>query len=111
MVSEYDDLQMQGQQHWRWWKSAVRLPNDTVPPERLDGPCRTYRLGRPMKLRELEKLPPDLQRSYLRRLRHAGATRKNVSKMLGISQAKVDAMGVRFDKPDPEAWADFMKKC
>lgn len=36
---------------------------------RLNGPVRTYALGRPMSWEQFRDMPPDLQRRYLARLR------------------------------------------
>ena len=36
---------------------------------RLNGPVRTYALGRPMSWEQFSEMPPDLQRQYLARLR------------------------------------------
>lgn len=107
----YDDLQNVSQTHWGLDETFIRLPSDRVPACALCGPCRTYRLGRPMKLAELESMPRDLQLAYLRRLRHRGGTKDAVGKMLGVSPARLDRWGVRFDRPDPAAWAEFLRQC
>lgn len=110
-VSDYDDLQEKTPTHWGWSYETVRLPNDRQSADLLSGPCRTYHLGRPMKLQELEAMPADLQLRYLRKLRRLGATREGVGKMLGVGPGKMDTLGVRFDMPNPTAWAEFLKSC
>jgi len=109
---DYDDLQSKAQAHWEPSESHIRLPSDKTSPEKLDGPCMTYHLGKPMKLQELEALPKDLQLMYLRRLRRMGGTQAAVEKMLGMSPARLsDRWPVRFDMPNPTAWAEFLGKC
>ena len=111
-VFDYDDLQSVSLSHWGCSDTTIRLPSDRERTETLNGPCRTYRLGIPMKLRELEKLPEDLQLLYLRRLRCAGASADAVGRMLGISSRRLgERWRVRFDRPDPTAWAAFLGQC
>jgi len=109
-VSDYDHLQ-QAPAYWGWSDPAVRLPHDGLPAEQLSGPCRTYRLGGPMTMQQLQAMPADLQRQYLRRLRRAGATAEDVGNMLGVSVQQAASLGVVFDRPDPKAWAEFCKVC
>lgn len=90
----------------------MRLPSDGMTPARLNGPCRTYRLGVPMKLSQLEAMPEDLQRMYLRRLRRSGATQEAAAKMLGGSPAHLQRKFLlQFDQPDAAAWEAFLNKC
>lgn len=104
-------MQTRGQEHWGLSEDLVRLPHDRIGTAGLSGPCRTYRLSRPMKLWELEAMPRDLQLAYLRRLRDFGGTSQTVGEMLGVPPARLDRWGVRFDKPDPTAWAAFLQTC
>ena len=109
---DYDVLQTETLAHWGWSEPSIRLPNDGTSQAALNGPCRVYRLGKPMKLQELEAMPQDLQLAYLRRLRRAGATKAAVGRMLGVSPALLDRRWrVRFDMPDSTAWAAFLDKC
>ena len=110
-VFRCDDLQNRSQDHWGLTQDFVRLPHDRVGTAGLNGPCRTYRLSRPMELWELEAMPRDLQLAYLRRLRALGGTRETVGAMLGVPPARVDRWGVRFDRPDPTAWAAVLHTC
>lgn len=110
-VLEYDDLQTMSQTHWGVYDSPVRFPSDTATWEALSSPCRTYHLGRPMKLQELEAMPGDLQLRYLRKLRRRGGTAAGVSEMLGVSPARLSQWGVCFDQPNPKAWAAFLHQC
>jgi len=111
MVLEYDDLQTISQTHWGVFDSPIRFPNDTASWESFSSPCRVYQLGKPMSLRELQAMPGDLQLQYLRRLRSRGATADSVGKMLGIAPSRLSRWGVRFDRPDPAAWAEFLRQC
>lgn len=110
-VFRCDDLQTRGQEHWGLSQDLVRLPHDKTGTAGLSGPCRTYRLNRPMQFWELEAMPRDLQLAYLRRLRNFGGTRETVGEMLGVPPARLDRWGVRFDRPDPTAWAAFLQTC
>ena len=107
----YDDLQTLSQDRWGLSETTIRLPNDRTSIGTLSGPCRTYRLGRPMKLAELEAMPRDLQLAYLRRLRHRGGTQDAVGEMLGVPPARLNRWGVRFDRPNPTTWAAFLGQC
>ena len=92
----------------------VKLPSDCLDPatlERRNGPCRTYRLGRPMRIVEFSEMPADLQRSYLRRLRLRGGSESDVERMLGVAPGRLRRYRVAFDRPDPEAWALFLASC
>lgn len=98
-------------------RRTVTLPSDSLSPlelERKNGPCRVYRLGRPMRMREFGAMPPDLQRLYLRRLRQRGGSRASVSRMLGITEPQLEQLqrrtGVVFDCPDEGAWQEFLAK-
>ena len=110
-VLEYDDLQTMSQTHWGVYDSPVRFPSDTAVWEAMCSPCRTYHLGKPMKLVELEAMPRDLQLRYLRKLRQLGATADEVGKMLGIAPAGLSGWGICFDRPNPTAWAAFLHQC
>ncbi len=92
----------------------VRFPSDGVDPCGLDGRCLVYALGKPMSLRQLEAMPQDLQRAYLRRLRQRGGTRETVGKMLHAAPEQVAQLQARyhvaFDRPDPAAWASFCQE-
>ena len=116
---EYDCLQKKriGNNAFRrvGLRRAVTLPSDSLDPAALqlrNGPCRTYRLGRPMNLAQFEAMPEDLRRAYLRRLRQRGGTEETVGRMLGISprvmQQLLRQYRVRLDQPDPRAWAAFL---
>lgn len=91
----------------------VRLPNDGVDPATLHGRCRSYFLGRPMTLRQLEDMPGDLQRAYLRRLRQRGGSQEEVLRMLRATPEQLrrlqEQYHVSFDCPDPKQWADFCR--
>ena len=109
---DYDDLHGLALSHWGFSEQLIRLPSDNAPAETLNGPCRTYQLGKPICLQELEAMPKDLQLRYLRRLRQAGGSCDMVSHMLGISPAQLSSRwNVRFDKPNPTAWAAFLGQC
>ena len=99
----YDRLQTQ--------KRQVHLPNDWRDPASLHGPCRTYAMGKPMDLGQMEALPEDLQRAYFRRLRQRGGSEETVGQMLGISAARVQQLErkyrVSLDQPDQAAWSTF----
>lgn len=110
-VSEYDYLPEKAPTHWGWSHPTVRLPHDRLSADLLSGPCRTYHLGKPMTMHQLQAMPADLQRQYLRKLRAMGAGVEDVAKMLGVSPRKVRTLGVRFDRPDPKSWAEFVKLC
>lgn len=95
-------------------RRTVTLPSDSLTQPELDklnGPCRVYRLGRPMRIREFCLMPMDLQRMYLQRLRQRGGSRRAVSEMLGITERQLGELqrltGVEFDQPDEEAWRAF----
>lgn len=104
---DYDCLQ-------RHQVCVVRMPSDGVDPSRMHGPCRVYRLGRPMDLAELEEMPDDLQRTYLRRLREWGGTEETVAAMLGASPEELRLLlnrcRVVLDRPNPTAWSDFVNR-
>ena len=90
----------------------VRLPCDNLKPEELErrsGPCRTYRLGRPMNMAEFHALPADLRKLYLRRLRQRGGSESDVEQMLGAKQGSLRHYRVRFDRPNQEAWRAFLR--
>ena len=90
---------------------TVTLPSDQLDDLALslrNGPCRTYRLGRPMTLAEFEAMPEDLRRDYLRRLRKRGGSESDVERMLGIDRGLLRQYRVRFDRPDSAAWAAFV---
>ena len=96
-------------------RRAVTFPSDSLSEaelERLNGPCRVYRLGRPMDIGEFCSMPRDLQRDYLHRLRLRGGSRRAVSDMLGITERQLGELqrhtGVEFDRPDEEAWNAFL---
>ena len=96
-------------------RRAVTLPCDSLNSaaiQLLNGPCRTYRLGKPMELAQFEAMPEDLQQAYLRRLRQRGGSEETVGRMLGISPRLLKQLlrqhRVRLDRPDPEAWASFL---
>ena len=89
----------------------IRMPSDGVDPSQLHGPCRVYRMGRPMDLAELRSMPEDLQREYLLRLRQRGGTEETAAAMLGTDPVTVRMLLKRhrvvLDRPNPTAWADF----
>ena len=89
----------------------ARMPSDGVDPSQLHGPCRVYRLGRPMSLMEWKEMPADLQKLYLQRLRQWGGTEKTVAAMLGTTPEEVRLLlrrhRVVLDRPNPTAWSDF----
>lgn len=90
---------------------SVRMPHDSVDPASLHGPCRVYQLGRPMPLAQLNALPADLQRRYLRRLRQRGGSEEAVKRMLGAAPEDMRRLRARyhisFDCPDAARWASF----
>ncbi|MBP3634155.1 MAG: hypothetical protein J6J43_06250 [Oscillospiraceae bacterium] len=106
-VFDYDDLQTRALSQLGQVDTQIRLPNDRLG-HTLNGPCRTYRLGRPMTIRELEAMPRDLQILYLRRLRRMGGCAESVGEMLGVLPARLSQWGVCFDRPDPKSWAAFL---
>ena len=112
---EYDCLQKKlvalSAQHRVGRRRQVTLPSDRLNEAELarrNGPCRIYRLGRPMKLAEFEAMPPDLQRDYLRRLRQRGGGRRVGQPDAGhgpsAGTGPADRHRVDFDRPDPAAW-------
>ena len=116
---DYDCLQKKRIARSAWQRVGLRrtvtLPSDTMTPlelARLNGPCRVYRLGRPMEIEEFNQLPRDLQRTYLHRLRQRGGSRQSVCRMLGITEPQMVQMqnrcGVAFDRPDEAAWNTFL---
>lgn len=93
-------------------RRAVRLPSDNLEPRELEqknGPCRVYRLGRPMTGTEFGAMPADVQRLYLQHLRHHGASASDVEQMLGLSRGQLDLYRVRFDRPDRQLWSRFLR--
>lgn len=91
---------------------AATLPCDSLDHAALvkrNGPCRTYRLNRPMEQKEFEELPVDLQRTYLRRLRGNGGSESDVEQMLGLCPERLRRYRVNFDRPDPTAWSGFLR--
>lgn len=112
MVFDYDDLQGLASSRWGWSEEIIRLPSDHLDMESLHGPCRTYHLGKPLTLAQLEAMPEDLQLRYLRQLRRRGGSCDSVGKMLGLAPGQLSARWqVRFDKPNPTAWANFLGQC
>lgn len=118
---EFDCLQKkrtaQGSHNRVGHSHQVRLPSDGLSPKalvRYNGPCRTYRLGRPMDGAAFAAMPRDLQRLYLRKLRYHGATEEGVRQLLDLSPQDLlrlrQAAHVTFDRPDGQAWAAFLKK-
>ena len=109
---DYDVLHGQALSHWGWSTELIRLPSDNAAAETLHGPCRTYRLGKPITLQELEAMPKDLQLQYLRALRRRGGSSTSVSRMLGTTPAQLSLRwNVCFDQPNPTAWAAFLSQC
>ena len=91
---------------------VVTLPSDYLKPEELEqrnGPCRVYRLGRPMNMAEFQDLPADLRKLYLRRLRQHGGSESDVEQMLGAKQGSLRHHRVRFDCQNPERWKAFLR--
>lgn len=92
---------------------TVTLPSDHLDDAALalrNGPCRTYRLGKPMSLAEFETMPEDLRRAYLRRLRQQGGSESDVERMLGVGHGRLQRYRVLFDRPDGAAWAAFLSR-
>ena len=113
---EYDCLQEEKRKRGicRWFdeRHEVSLPSDHLPPwelERRNGPCRTYRLGRPMTLEAFEELPADLKTRYLRLLRQRGGSASDVEQMLGAAPGGLRVHRIRFDQQDPERWRAFLQ--
>ena len=93
-------------------RRSVTLPSDFLDPAaiaRRNGPCRTYRLGKPMKREEFEALPSDLQKLYLRQLRQNGGSEADVERMLGAAPGGLRRYRVRFDQQNPERWKAFLQ--
>lgn len=116
---EYDCLQKKllGRSAWRrvGARRGVTLPSDSLDPRQLEqrnGPCRVYRLGRPMTYKQFEAMPRDLQRAYFQRLRQRGGSEEAVQRMLGVSRRRLrqlqDRHHVTFDQPDQQAWRAFL---
>lgn len=98
-----------GRRNW------VTLPSDQMDPAQLaarNGPCRVYRMSRPMTIRQFEAMPQDLQRAYLLRLRQRGGSEAAVRRMLGIGRRRFQQLQTRhsvcFDRPDTAAWRRFL---
>lgn len=92
----------------------VMLPSDYLDSaalQRKNGPCRTYRLGRPMGAAEFEDMPGDLQTAYLRRLRLRGGSERDVEQMLGMKPGRLRRYRVRFDQANAEEWNMFLQPC
>ena len=113
---EYDCLQEERRERHphrlRGGLRSVTLPSDHLLPEELaqrSGPCRTYRLGGPMKQAEFEAMPADLRRLYLQRLRQRGGSESDVEQMLGADRGALRPYRVRFDRPDTAAWQAFLQ--
>ena len=68
---------------------VVRMPSDGTDPSSLNGPCRVYRLGRPMEFSELISMPEDLQKLYLTRLRQRGGTEETAAAMLHTTRSRL----------------------
>lgn len=68
---------------------AVRMPSDNLTKkqrEALNGECKTYRMGAPMKWGEFVGMPEDLQVMYIKGLRKTyNVPNKVLAEMLGIS--------------------------
>ena len=120
MELDYDCLPNQKEEctlsHLLAGTRPISLPSDNLTPDALlrrNGPCRVYRLGKPMSAAELEAMPPDLQRMYLQRLRRRGGSPEAVGSMLGLSPTRLHQLVRRhrvcFDQPDREAWAAFLQ--
>ena len=94
---------------------VVRMPSDGTDPSSLNGPCRVYRLGRPMEFSELISMPEDLQKLYLTRLRQRGGTEETAAAMLHTTRSRLRDLllhhRVLLDRPDPAAWAAFAHQC
>jgi len=112
---EYDYLQEEEQVHGLRLRSGARrpvtLPSDALLPwelARRSGPCRTYRLGRPMILAEFEQLPVDLRRLFLKRLREQGGSESDVEQMLGAARGSLRAYRVPFDRQNAVRWEQFL---
>jgi len=116
---DYDDLQKEETMYREAYRrirarQSVMLPSDYLDPaalQRRNGPCRTYRLSRPMTGTEFEDMPQDLQRAYLHRLRIRGGSEADVENMLGAEPGGLRKYRIRFDKPDVELWERFMQSC
>jgi len=113
---EYDCLQEERNNRTKHGRQryavAVTLPSDYLKPEELErrsGPCRIYRLGRPMTMAEFHDLPADLRKLYLNRLQQRGGSEFDVEQMLGAKQGSLRHYRVRFDRPNPEAWRAFLQ--
>lgn len=92
-------------------KRQVTLPSDNLPLrelERRNGPCRTYRLGRPMTRKEFEDLPADLKTRYLRQLRQQGGSASDVERMLELPGGGLRPYRVVFDRENAERWQAFL---
>ena len=115
---EYDCLQEEKRKRGicRWFdeRHEVSLPSDHLPPwelERRNGPCRTYRLGRPMTLEAFEELPADLKTRYLRLLRQRGGSASDVEQMLGLPRGGLRIYRVAFDRVNAGDWQTFLASC
>lgn len=116
---DYDDLQKEEEMRREVRRrirarQSVMLPSDYLDSaalQRRNGPCRTYRLNRPMTGMEFEDMPQDLQRAYLRRLRMRGGSEADVEKMLGTAPGGLRRYRICFDRPNTAAWALFMQSC
>lgn len=118
---EYDCMQKKllGRSAWRrvGARRGVTLPSDALDPRQLEqrnGPCRVYRLGRPMTMSQFEAMPRDLQRAYFQRLRQRGGSEEAVGRMLGIGRRRLrqlqERCRVEFDRPDQAAWRAFLEE-
>lgn len=96
-------------------RKRVTLPSDHLSTSQLaarNGPCRVYRMGRPMTIRQFEAMPRDLQQAYLQRLRQRGGSEAAVGRMLGVGRQRLRQLQTQhrvcFDRPDAVAWSRFL---
>lgn len=75
-------------------KIKVRFPSDRLTKEELsamNGECTTYRMNDPMEWKEFKKLPDDLKKVYIQKVRERfHAKSKDFCELFGCSHCTVD---------------------
>jgi len=91
---------------------TVRLPSDALPAralEQLNGPARSYQLGKPLHAAEFSALPDDLKRLYLRLLRDRyGGTERQIRRLTGTQENYGVCLSAA--RGDRRRWKRFMEK-
>jgi hypothetical protein len=90
---------------------TVRLPSDALEGRELaglNGPARSYDLGRPLGGAEFEALPDDLKRLYLRLLRDRhGGTERQIRRLTGARESYGVCLSAA--RGDRAKWRRFLR--